>query len=280
MGEATTTSVGSRPSLTSSGKGLQMDPQQIARITGVLFIITIIASIPALILYGPVLNNPDYVVGAGADTRVFWGAFLEVITALACIGTAVVLFPIVKRQNEAVALSYVASRVLEAALIFVGIVGVLAVVTLRQDFAGAAGVDEATFVAVANSLVAAKDWTFLLGPGVLAGVGNGLLLGYLMYRSGLVPRRFAMLGLIGGSLAVASATATLFGLYDQVSVWAAIAIIPEFIWELSLGIWLIVKGFDPSAVASLCTNADDAVLTGVEQPAAVVPSNGHVASKV
>ena len=97
MGEATTTSVGSRPSLTSSGKGLQMDPQQIARITGVLFIITIIASIPALILYGPVLNNPDYVVGAGADTRVFWGAFLEVITALACIGTAVVLFPIVKR---------------------------------------------------------------------------------------------------------------------------------------------------------------------------------------
>jgi len=280
VGEATTTSVGSRPSLTSSGKGLQMDPQQIARITGVLFIITIIASIPALILYGPVLNNPDYVVGAGADTRVFWGAFLEVITALACIGTAVVLFPIVKRQNEAVALSYVASRVLEAALIFVGIVGVLAVVTLRQDFAGAAGVDEATFVAVANSLVAAKDWTFLLGPGVLAGVGNGLLLGYLMYRSGLVPRRFAMLGLIGGSLAVASATATLFGLYDQVSVWAASAIIPEFIWELSLGIWLIVKGFDPSAVASLSTNADDAVLTGVEQPAAVVPSNGHVASKV
>jgi hypothetical protein len=257
-----------------------MDPQKIARITGVLFIITIIASIPALILYGPVLNNPDYVVGAGADTRVFWGAFLEVITALACIGTAVVLFPIVKRQNEAVALSYVASRVLEAALIFVGIVGVLAVVTLRQDFAGAAGADAASLVAVANSLVAVKDWTFLLGPGVLAGVGNGLLLGYLMYRSGLVPRRFAMLGLIGGSLAVASATATLFGLYDQVSVWAAIAIIPEFIWELSLGIWLIVKGFDPSAVASLSTNADDAVLTGVDQPAAVVPSNGHVASKV
>jgi len=228
-----------------------MNPQRYARITGVLFVITFIASIPALILYGPVLNNPDYVVVAGADTRVQWGAFLEVITALAGIGTAVVLFPIVKRQNEAGALSYVASRVLEAAIIVVGIVGVLSVVTLRQDFAGAASADAAFLVAVAKSLVAVKDWTFLLGPGVLAGVGNGMLLGYLMYSSRLVPRRLAVLGLVGGPLAVASATATLFGLYDQVSVWAAIAIIPEFLWELSLGIWLIVKGFNPSAIDRL-----------------------------
>jgi hypothetical protein len=226
-----------------------VNPQKFARVTGVLFLITFIASIPALILYGPVLNNPDYVVGA--DTRVFWEAFLEVITALAGIGTAVVLFPIVKRINEAGALSYVASRVLKAALIVVGIVGVLSVVTLRQDFAGAAGADAASLVAVAKSLVAVKDWTFLFGPGYLAGIGNGMLLGYLMYTSGLVPRRMAMLGLVGGPLAVASATATLFGLYDQVSVWAAIAIIPEFIWELSLGIWLTVKGFNPSAIARL-----------------------------
>ena len=129
----------------------------------------------------------------------------------------------------------------------VGIVSLLSVVTLRQDFAGAVGSDEASLVAVAASLVAVKDWTFLFGPGILAGVGNGLLLGYLMYSSRLMPRRLAMLGFVGGSVAVASATATLFGRYDQVSVWAAIAIIPEFVWELSVGIWLTVKGFDSSA---------------------------------
>jgi hypothetical protein len=222
--------------------------RKIALVTGVLFIITFIASIPAaFVFYGPVLNNPDYIVGAGVDSRVFWGAFLEVITALAGIGTAVVLFPIVKRQNEAVALGYVASRTLEASIIVVGIISLLSIVTLRQDFAGAAGADEASLLAIGQSLLAVHDWTFLLGPGYLAGIGNGMLLGYLMYKSGLVPRRMAVLGLIGGPLAVASATATLFGIYDQVSVWAAIAIIPEFFWELSLGIWLIVKGFNSSA---------------------------------
>ena len=222
--------------------------RKIALVTGVLFIITIITSIPAVyVFYAPVLNDPNYIVGAGADTRVFWGAFLEVIRALACIGTAVVLFPIVKRLNEAVALSYVAVRVLEATIIVVGIVSLLTVVTLRQDFAGAAGADAGSLVAVGKSLVAFHNWTFLLGPGFLAGLGNGMMLGYLMYRSGLVPRRLALLGLIGGPLQFASVTAMLFGLYEQVSVWAAIAVLPEFFWELSLGIWLIVKGFDPSA---------------------------------
>ena len=249
--------------MTPSRKGVQMNPQRLARITGVLFLITFISSIPALILFGPVLNDPNYIVGSGADTRVQWGAVLEMICALAGIGTAVALFPIVKRQNEAVALSYVASRVLEAAIMVVGIVGILSVVTLRQDFAGVAGTDEATLVAVAASLVAVKDWTFLFGPGVLAGVGNGLLLGYLMYSSRLMPRGLAMLGLVGGSVAVASATATLFGLYDQVSVLAAIAIIPEFIWELSVGIWLTVKGFNPSA--AILSESDKTDLTGRDE---------------
>ncbi len=242
-----------------------MNPaRKIALVTGVLFIITIIASIPAVyIFYAPVLNDPNYIAGAGADTRVFWGAFLEVITALACIGTAVVLFPIVKRQNEAVALSYVAVRVLEATIIVVGIVSLLSVVTLRQDLAGAAGADAASLLTAGKSLVAFHDWTFLLGPGVLAGLGNGMLLGYLMYRSGLVPRRLALLGLIGGPLQFASATAMLFGLYEQVSVWAAIAVLPEFFWELSLGIWLTVKGFNPSA--AILSEPDTTELNGRDE---------------
>ena len=217
--------------------------RKLALATGIFFVITIIASIPAaFVFYAPVLEDPRYIVGAGADTRVFWGAFLEVLTALACMGTAVALFPIIKRQNEAVALGYVAVRIFEATIIAVGIVSLLAVVTLRQDLAGASGA-----VSLGQGLVAIHDATFLIGPGLLAGLGNGMLLGYLMYRSGLVPRRIAMLGLIGGPLVTASGIAVLFGLYEQVSPVAAIIAIPETLWELSLGIWLIVKGFDPSA---------------------------------
>ncbi len=222
--------------------------RKVALVTGVLFIITIIASIPAqFILYAPVLNNADYIV-SGADSRVQWGALLEMITALACIGTAVVLFPIVKRQDEAVALGYVAVRVFEAGIIVVGIASVLSAVTLRQDLAGAGGADPASLLTAGKSLVAFHDATFLLGPGILAGLGNGALLGYLMYTSGLVPRHMALLGLVGGPLVSASGIAMLLGLYEPVSVWAAIATVPEFFWELLLGIWLIVKGFKPSAI--------------------------------
>jgi hypothetical protein len=219
-----------------------------ARIAGVLFIITFIASIPAqFFLYEPVLKHADYIVGAGADTRVAWGAFLEVILAIAGIGTAVTLYPILKRQNEGVAIGYVAARVLESTLIAVGIVSLLSIVTLRQ---GAAGTDSASLLVAGRTLVAVHDWTFLLGPALVAGFGNGLLLGYLMYRSGLVPRGMALLGLIGGPLVFVSGIAVLLGAYTQVSAVNAIATIPEFAWELSLGIYLIVKGFKPSPLTA------------------------------
>ncbi|MBA2597967.1 MAG: DUF4386 domain-containing protein [Chloroflexia bacterium] len=223
----------------------------IATVTGWLFVVTFIASIPAAFyFYPPLLNDPNYIVGAGADMRVKLGALLEVILVVANIGTAVVLYPLVKRQNQIVALGYVAARVVESTVIAVGIISLLSVVTLRQDFAGAAGADAAALGAVGSALVAFHDGTFLLGPGFLAPLGNGILLGYLMYRSGLVPRGMAMLGLIGGPLLIASFVAVLFGAYEQVSVWSAITTIPEFLWELSLGIFLIVKGFQPSPIAA------------------------------
>jgi hypothetical protein len=158
----------------------------------------------------------------------------------------------------------------------VGILSLLTVVTLRQE--AAAGADAGSLVAVGESLVALHDWTFLFGPGFVVGVGNGLILGYLMYRSALVPRAMAVLGLVGGPLIIASGIAVIFGLIEQGGPVQLIVVIPEFFWELSLGIWLIVKGFNPAAVASLSTSPDDGVLTGVDQPA-VVPSNGRVASK-
>jgi hypothetical protein len=224
-------------------------PRTIALVTGVFFVVTYITSILALILYGPLLNDPNYIIGAGADTQVLWGALLEVFLVIANIGTAVTLFSILKRQNEGLALGYVTARVVESVVIAVGILSLLAVVTLRQEFAGAAGAGAATLVTVGKSLVAIHAATFLLGPGFCVGIGNGLMLGYLMYRSALVPRAMAMLGLLGGPLLFASSILVLFGFYEQLSVWHGIATIPEFFWELTLGIWLIVKGFKPAPIA-------------------------------
>jgi hypothetical protein len=225
--------------------------RKIALVTGVFFIFTIIpAPIAAFILYAPVLNDPDYIVGAGADTPILWGAFLEVIIAIAIIGTAVTLFPLLKRQNEGFALGYVAARVLESTVIVVGIISVVSVVTLRQEFAGAAGADAASLTTAGKSLVAIHDWTFLFGPGLVPGV-NGILLGYLMYASRLVPRPLALLGLVGGPVIFASGVGVLFGVIEAGSVWQGIASIPVAAFETVLGILLIVRGFNPSAAASL-----------------------------
>jgi hypothetical protein len=222
-------------------------PRRLALIAGVFWILTFVASIPALILYAPVLNHTHYVLGAGADTRIAVGALLEVILAVSGIGTAVTMFPVLKRQNESMALGYIATRIVESTIIAIGIISVLAVVTLRKDFAGAAGADTSSLLIAGKSLVAVHKWTFLLGPGVCAALGNGLLLGYLMYRSELVPRRMALLGLIGGPLLLASDIAILFGVYKQTAGISLIFTVPEAAWELSLGIYLIVKGFRTSS---------------------------------
>ena len=227
-----------------------------ALVAGLLYLVTFAASIPAWFLLGPVLANADYIVGSGADTRVLWGCLLDVVNALACIGTAVALFPVVKRQHEAVALGFVTARMLEAAIILIGVVSLLAVVTLRRDLAGAPGTDPASLLTTGRALVAVRDWTFLLGPGLMPGF-NALLLGSLLYRSGLVPRVIPAIGLIGAPLLLAAATATLLGLNQQVSGWSAIATLPVAAWELSVGVWMAVKGFKPSPITAGTTPPAD-----------------------
>jgi Domain of unknown function (DUF4386) len=221
-------------------------------IAGVLFIITFVTSIPAaLVLYTPVLDDANFILGAGADGGVALGAFLEVLLIVANVGTAVVLFPVLKRQNEALALGYVGARLVECTFIAIGIVSLLAVVTLRQD---AASADPGSLVVAGQSLVAVHDWTFLLGPGWVVGVGNGLILGWLMYRSGLVPRGMAMLGLVAGPVLLAGGTAALLGVIEPDSAVKTLAAAPEFVWELSLGIYLTVKGFKPAGIERLQAN--------------------------
>ncbi len=221
-------------------------------VTGVLFIVTFVTSIPAaLVLYTPVLDDANYIVGAGADAGVALGALLEVLLIIANVGTAVALFPILKRQSEPLALGYVTARLVECTFIAIGIVSLLAVVTLRQDVAGTAGADAASLLTAGRSLVAVHDWTFLLGPGWIVGVGNGLILGWLMYRSGLVPRGMALLGLVAGPVLLAGGTAALLGVIEPDSALKNLAAAPEFVWELSLGIYLMVKGFKSSGVERL-----------------------------
>src|SRR5215471_2639821 len=227
----------------AGGRGTRMSlDQKRAHAFGVLFLITFVTSIPALLLYQPVLDDPvGYIAGAGHDNRIFLGALLELLLIIANIGTAVVIFPIVKRQSEELALGYVTARLFECTFILVGIVAVLGIVTLRQEVAGAS---EGT---VAYTLAAIKDWTFLLGPGWVVGWGNGLILGYLMYRSELVPRRMALLGMVGGPLVIASGTAVMFGVDHPSGSLQGLATIPEFLWELFLGVYCTFKGFRPSS---------------------------------
>ena len=233
------------PALTA--RRVPMDPARKTALTaGILYLITFAASIPAVLLLAPVLNHPHYIVSPGTDTRVLGGCLLDVINALACIGTAVTLFPVVKRQNEPLALGFVTSRVIEATIIMIGVVSLLAVVTLRQDI-GAAGAHADSLVTTGRALVAVRDWTFLLGPSLMPAV-NALLLGTLMYRSGLVPRIIPTIGLIGAPVLLSSTIATMFGINDKVSAWTAIATLLVGGWELSLGLWMVGKGFKPSPI--------------------------------
>jgi hypothetical protein len=228
---------------------VQADPlRRTAFLAGLFFLLTFVSAVVGLLLYGPLLDDPRYVLEAGADAQIALGAACEIVLVISNIATAVLLFPVLKRRSETLALAYVAARVLESTVIVIGIVSVLAVVTLRQTFA-AGGADAGAFLAVSSGLVAVHDWTFLLGPAFAAGLGNGLILGWLMYSTGLVPRPMALFGLIGGPLLLASATAVLFGLYEQTSAWAGLATLPEMIWEAFLGIYLLVRGFRPAVKA-------------------------------
>ena len=221
------------------GRPLDSATRRTARIAGVWWIVTFVTSIPALLLYDPLLNDADYILSNGAETRIQLGALLEVGLVISGIATAVVMYPVLKRQSQSIALGYVGSRIVESCMIAVGIVSVLSVLTLREDLAAnAAGLGTA-----GQALVAVHDATFLLGPAFCSGFGNGLLLGYLMYRSGLVPRRMALIGLIGGPLSLVGATAVLFGAWEQTSGTQFLLTVPEAVWEFSLGIYLIVKGF-------------------------------------
>ncbi|HKZ20072.1 MAG TPA: DUF4386 domain-containing protein [Acidimicrobiia bacterium] len=210
--------------------------QRDARIFGWLFILTFLTSIPAALMFRTMLDDPaGFIAGSGSDTLIKWAVVIEFLLILANVGTAVVLYPIARRQNKALAMSYVGARIIESVFIAAGIMFVLGIVSLRQDSPGATD--------LAVSLAALKDWSMLFGPGLTVPFGNGLILGYIMYKSGLVPRVWTWFGLIGGPVLLISNLADLFDWFGEGPPLMGLAVAPEFIWEAFVGIYCAFRGF-------------------------------------
>ena len=231
-----------------------MDTQKTARVFGWLFIATFITGIGAKILFvngvGGSFSQLRFMPGALSEKTVFLGAILEFGLIVANIATAVVIYPIVKRQSEKVALGYVTARIMESAFILVGIMSIMSIVSVGNAMVGATGAEASALAVQGNSLAATYDWAFLFGPGLVVGFGNGLMLGYLMYKSGLLPRRMTMLGLVGGPMLILSFVLILFGVYENGSGPAFLLALPEILWEASLGIYAAWKGFKPSPITA------------------------------
>jgi hypothetical protein len=229
-----------------------VDTQKTARIFGWLFIGTFITSLGAKALFvngvGGTFSELRFIPGGLSENSVYLGAILEFGVIVTNIATAVVIYPIVRRQSEKVALGYVTARIMESAFILVGIMSIISIVSVSDAMGGATGAEATALAVQGNSLAATYDWAFLFGPGLVVGFGNGLMLGYLMYRSGLVPRRMAMLGLIGGPMLIISFVLILFGVYENGSGPAFLLALPEIAWEASLGIYAAWKGFRPSPI--------------------------------
>ena len=232
-----------------------MDIQKRARLFGWLFIATFVTSIGAKFFFidglGASWDDMHFTPGAGSETSLYIGAILEFLLIVTNIGTAVVLWPIIKRQSETLALGYVTARIMESAFILVGLMSIISVVSVMDALVGAGAVEATSLATQGSSLVSTYDWAFLFGPGLVVGFGNGLILGYLMYKSELVPRRMAMFGLVGGPMLILSFVFILFGVYENGSGLSFLMALPEIIWEGSLGIYCAWKGFKSSPITTV-----------------------------
>jgi hypothetical protein len=228
--------------------------QQLARWTGFLFLVTYAASIPPVLsFYVPALTDREFVLAGDLHTGLSVGALFELVLIAANVGTALTLYPVLRRYSGSLSLGFLAARLVESGFIAVGIVALLALNTLRLN---AGALDPAALIVAGQALVAIHDWTFRLGPGVVVGVGNGLILGYLMWQTRLVPRGLSILGLIGGPALLLAGAAVVLGTIEAGSTFQIIATVPEFFWELTLGLWLLLRGFDRRAVERLEKRSD------------------------
>jgi hypothetical protein len=237
--------------VTNAGGRCRVDVQKTGRIFGWLFIGTFVTSIPARLLFvdglGASWTDVRFHPGATDATTLKLGAILEFGVIAFNIATAVVIYPLVKRQSATVSLGYVTARIMESTFIAIGLMSIISVVNVIDALDHATGIQATALAVQGNSLVHTYEWAFLFGPGLVVGFGNGLMLGYLMYRSELVPRRMALFGLIGGPLLILSFVLTLFDVYDNGSGPSGLLALPEIVWEVFLGIYCAWKGFRTSS---------------------------------
>jgi hypothetical protein len=238
-----------------------VDVRRTGRIFGWLFIGTFVTSIPARLLFidgaGASWSNMRFVAADASSASLKWGALLEFGLIVTQLGTALVLYPIGRLQSETIALSYVAARTMESVFAAIGLVSMLSLVSVITAIDGASGSEAVALQTQGDSLAHTYEWAFEWGPGLVAGIGNGLLLGYLMYRSALVPPRLALLGLIGGSLLIVSFLLILAGVYKNGETPSGLMTLPEAAWELSLGVYCAWKGFrTESPVAALASRRE------------------------
>lgn len=220
-----------------------------AVIAGSFFIIAAATAIIGVLLYDPILNDSYFIIrGSEKENQIVWGAFFEILLAFSVIGTSIALFPVLKKYNESMALGTVCFRLLESTMILIGIISLLAIVSLNHEFSKEMNPDASAYLIAGKLLVAIHNWTFLYGPNLVLGPST-LMTSYLLFKSKLIPRFITVLGLAGGPLISACALLVMFGIFNQISVWGALFAIPVFLYEMSLAVWLIMKGFNPAPTA-------------------------------
>lgn len=227
-----------------------------AKVVGVLFILAAVTAIIGLHLYNPILEGPDYLItGSEHANQVILGALMELILIVAAVGTATTMFPFLRKYNETIALWHVCFRFLEAIIITIGVISVLSLLTLSREFVAAGAQNIDSFQASGTLLKAVHEWTFLLGPNFMLGI-NTMMYSYIFYKSKLVPRFIPILGMTGATLVFIAGVLELFGVIQQVSVWGALLALPVFANEMTLAIWLIIKGFNESALSSMSSKKE------------------------
>lgn len=230
--------------------------QKAAKIVGVLFLLAALSAVIGLLLYDPILNSSDYLIkGSENANQVTLGALLELILVVSVIGTATTMFPILRKYNETIALWHVYFRFLEAVIITIGIISVLSLLTLSQNFVTAGVADASSYQASGTLLKAIHDWTFMLGPLFMLGI-NTIMYSYIFYKLKLVPRPLSILGMSGAVMVFINALLVLFGVVEQLSAWGIMAL-PIAAFEMILAVWLLVKGFNESALSSLSKIEND-----------------------
>src|SRR4249919_848046 len=252
---------------TSSTRGSALSSmRKTALVAGILYLLTFLSSIPAVFLQGPVLNDPTFIIsGTGLDTQVRLGALFDIVNSLTAIGTAVALYAVIKRHSQGFAIGFVSSRLFEGTVLMIGVISILSIVTLQQP--GATGAEASLLVSIQHTLVTVRNWTFVLGTGVPA--LNAFLLGWIMYKSRLVPRAIPVIGLIGAPLFTSWIIGYVMGVTEPGTAWHGLGVAPIFIWELSLGLWMTFKGFRKDAPLMVEAAGETASTAG---PAATPPS--------